>query len=158
MDKIFSLHDELLDSVSKWEPILHSLPEQIISLRVNKQGRSVRQIIGHMIDSASNNLHRVVHLQYGPDPLRFPDYAGNGNNERWIRIQNYQNENFEVLMGLWKYSHYHFVHVVKNLNPDHLKHKWETGPKNISLEEMLMDFPRHFNLHLDEIRNLVFSE
>ncbi len=76
--------------IDEWEPRLKGLPQDVITLRRNSQNRTIKQILGHMIDSASNNTHRIVHLQYQESPLRFPNYAINGNNDRWIAIQNYQ--------------------------------------------------------------------
>lgn len=86
------ISEDLREMVKTWEPKLLTLDMDTITARKNSQGRSIRQITGHMVDSASNNIHRIVHLQYQPSPLRFPDYAHFGNNDRWIAIQNYQDE------------------------------------------------------------------
>jgi hypothetical protein len=69
-----------------------------------------------------------VHLQYQPTPLVFPNYATYGNNDKWIAIQDYQNEEWMTLIQLWKYSLLHIVHVIKNVNPDHLNNDWISGP------------------------------
>ena len=79
---------ELLQLIAEWEPKLLALTEEVITTRRNSQNRSIKQIVGHKIDSASNNTHRIVHMQYQPSPLQFPNYASNGNNDRWIAIQN----------------------------------------------------------------------
>ncbi len=102
--------------VHSWEPKLARLQADIIEKRRNKQGRTIKQILGHMVDSASNNLHRIIHLQYNPGPLEFPNYATEGNNDRWIAIQNYQEENWEYLIKLWKYLHFHLIHVIQNVD------------------------------------------
>jgi len=96
-----------------WEPILSSVPEDVLMHRKNNQNRTVKQIVGHLIDSASNNTHRIIHMQYQPSPLIFPNYATYGNNDRWIAIQDYQNENWMVIINLWKYANLHLVHVIK---------------------------------------------
>jgi len=154
-----SLQSELPALIKVWEPILTALSDRVISERKNSQDRSIRQIVGHMLDSASNNTHRVIHLQYGESPLTFPNYATNGNNDRWIAIQNYQDEDWQVLVGLWKYSNLHFLHVVRNINPDKLDMLWLAGPgETVSLKEMVKDFLRHFKLHLDEIADLMRKE
>ncbi len=103
--------------VPEWETRLSGLDAAVISEGRNGQGRTIRQITGHMVDSASNNLHRIVHLQYGPDPLHFPNYASGGNNDRWIAIQNFQNEEWSLLVELWKYSNLHIAHVIENIDP-----------------------------------------
>jgi hypothetical protein len=112
-----------------------------------------------MVDSASNNTHRVIHLQYQPPPLIFPDYANLGNNDRWIAIQNYKEEEWNDLVQLWKYSNKHFVHVVRNINAGKLDNFWISGlNEDITLEAMVVDFPRHFKLHLSEIDELINRE
>jgi uncharacterized damage-inducible protein DinB len=151
----------VINGVSKgldfWEAILQELPDDTISDRRNEQNRTIRQILGHMADSASNNTHRIVHLQYQESPFSFPNYAADGNNDRWIAIQNYQNENWEYLIQYWKYTHLHLMHVIQNVNPGKLENSWISASKygNITLKDMIIDFLRHFNLHLGEIEELI---
>jgi len=147
---------EITSLTEKWEAKLHQLSGEIITHRRNSQKRTIKQILGHLIDSTSNNTHRVVHLQYQESPFSFPNYATFGNNDRWIAIQNYQDEDWNNMIQLWKYSLLHFCHVINNLNDDKLENEWISGPgKNITLRTMILDFPRHLKLHLDEINDLI---
>ena len=142
--------------IHEWEPKLLQLPDDILSKRRNNQNRTIKQILGHLVDSATNNTHRIIHLQYQSSPLIFPDYANNGNNDRWIAIQNYEDENWEDLVQLWKYSNYHIVHVINHMNMDKLDNIWINALKNpISLKAMIVDYLRHFQLHLSEIDELI---
>lgn len=147
----------ILALMEVWEPKFNTLQGEIISSRQNAQNRTIKQILGHMIDSASNNTHRIVHLQYQASPLTFPNYATNGNNDRWIAIQNYQGENWQNIIQLWKYAHLHLVHVIANIDPQKLENKWDSDSKYglISLKDMVVDFLRHFKLHLSEIEELI---
>lgn len=156
MNKFTKNNLELLTLIDAWEPELLNLSEDIISSRQNSQNRTIKQIVGHMIDSASNNTHRIVHLQYQPSPLIYPDYANLGNNDRWISIQNYQNEKWYDLVQLWKYSNRHIIHVINNVKEDKLDNEWITALNNrVSLKAMILDYLRHFKLHLDEIEELI---
>jgi len=147
---------KLKSSILDWEQKFNSLTEEQITIPKNSQNRSIKQIVGHMIDSASNNMHRVVHLQYRQSPVDFPNYATKGNNDRWIDIQNYHDENWEALVQLWKYSHLHFLHVIQNINSEKLEAEWIAGKnEKLSLLDMVEDFPRHFDLHLREIKELM---
>ncbi len=147
---------ELLRLVSEWELRLLSLPEKVICNRRNIQNRTIKQIVGHMVDSASNNTHRIIHLQYNASPLIYPDYANLGNNDRWISIQNYQNENWENLVQLWKYSNLHIAHVIDNVNPEKLNNEWISAlQQQVSLKAMILDYLSHFKLHLNEIEDLI---
>lgn len=148
--------NELKPAIYDWEQKLSSLDDELISNRRNSQNRSIRQIVGHMVDSASNNTHRAVHLQYRKSPLEFPNYATYGNNDRWIAIQNYQDEDWQELVQLWKFTHLHFLHVISVIDPQKLKKQWIADKSvSVTLEEMVLDFPRHFQLHLSEINQLI---
>lgn len=156
MKRFKAIAEELRMRVSDWEVKFKSLSRQTIYFPRNKQGRSIKQIVGHMIDSVSNNTHRLVHLQYQDSPFEFPDYAVDGNNQKWIEIQNYQEANWDELVQLWKFTHLHFAFILIYLDDDKLRTEWIAGPEgSISLEEMLLDFPRHFDLHIKEIIDLV---
>ncbi len=155
MEYFIKNNNEILQLVNEWEPKLLLFPTDVITQKRNSQGRTIKQILGHLVDSVSNNNHRIVHLQYRENPMEFPNYATNGNNDRWIAIQNYQDENWEDLVQLWKYYNKHFVHVVNNINPDKLDNAWISAPnKNITLKEMVLSYLDHLRLHLKEIDDL----
>jgi len=146
----------VVNLIDEWEPRLLGLSKNIISERRNSQNRTIKQIVGHMIDSASNNTHRIVHLQYQESPLRFPNYATNGNNDRWIAIQNYQEEDWKSMIDLWKYSNWHIVHVIKHVDSSKLDNQWYYNEERlISLKAGIIDYLRHLKLHLDEIEELI---
>lgn len=48
--------------LEKEEPMLKILTEDVITNRFNSQGRSIKMLLGHLIDSASNNHQRMVRL------------------------------------------------------------------------------------------------
>jgi hypothetical protein len=151
-----SISSELSSLVRAWEPKLQSLDHDTVSNRRNNQNRTIRQILGHMCDSATNNIHRVVHLQYQESPLVYPNYASMGNNDRWIAIQHYQEETWKLLLQLWKYLNLHYVYIIQYVDTTKLKNVWISGPgKEVSLEDMVVDYLRHFRLHLKEIQELI---
>ncbi len=150
------LTKEIIELTSSWENKLLSLPEEVITQRRNSQNRTIKQIVGHLVDSASNNTHRAVHLQYRETPLNFPNYATFGNNDKWIAIQNYQDENWNDLVQLWKYSILHLAHVILQINPEKLDNVWLGGEdEKVTLKEMVDYFLPHLKLHLSEIEELL---
>ncbi len=156
MNQFRTIAEELQVLVFEWEKKFQHLTKKQIEIPKNNQNRNIKQIVGHMIDSASNNIHRVIHLQYRESPLEFPNYATHGNNDRWIAIQNYREESWENMVQLWKYIHLHYFHVIRNINPEKIENKWIADKyEQISLKKMVEDFPRHFNLHISEIEKLL---
>ena len=59
-----AIREELSQLIPLWEEKLSALPQKTITNRKNSQDRSIRQIVGHMVDSATNNIHRVIHMHY----------------------------------------------------------------------------------------------
>jgi len=156
MNQFETSNQTILQLLEAWEPRLLALPEEIISERKNSQNRSIRQILGHLVDSASNNTHRIIHLQYHESPISFPNYATNGNNDRWIAIQDFQHENWENLINLWKYTNLHLVHVIHNVDLSMLKNEWQSSDTElISLRQNIEGYLPHFELHLKEIEVLI---
>jgi hypothetical protein len=139
--------------IEQWFLKLLMLPTATISERKNQQDRSIKQILGHLIDSASNNHQRIVRLQYKRD-LVFPDYRQ--DNDTWIAIQNYQNENWENLVNLWKYYNLHLIYIFQNVDEECLDHTWTDFEGNlVSLEKMIDDYLEHLQLHIKEIEELL---
>lgn len=156
MDQIRNNNNELKELLLEWSEKLMSLNNSEVIRNSNIQNRTIKQIVGHMVDSATNNIHRIVHLQYQKSPLTFPNYATHGNNDRWIAIQNYNEENWENLVNLWKYIHLHFIHVSSQINTKKLNQFWDAGDGElVSLQTMAIDFLRHFKLHISEINDLL---
>ena len=151
-----SICQSILQYVEVWEPRLLALSEEVISDRKNSQNRSIRQILGHLFDSASNNNHRFVHLQYRKNPMSFPNYATEGNNDRWIAIQDYQHENWFDLVQLWKYANLHLIHVIRNVDESKLENVWQNSESTvIPMKEMIEYYLPHFELHLKEMEELI---
>jgi hypothetical protein len=159
MKEAGKITEEIRSLISLWEDRLLALDEKILTVAKNSQNRTIRQIMGHLIDSASNNTHRVVHLQYQNSPFSFPNYASHGNNDRWIAIQHYQDEEWNTIVNLWKYSMLHYCHIISYIDDSKLRNEWISGPgATYTLEAMILDFPRHLKLHLSEIEELIMQD
>lgn len=159
MKEFAEVQTEVKVLVNDWEPRLSGIEEDILENRKNAQNRTIKQILGHLIDSASNNLHRTVHLQYQKSPAQFPDYANLGVNDRWIAIQNYQAERWTQLIQLWKYSNLHLCHAIGCIDEAALGNIWISAlGEEVTLFDMIVDYPRHLKLHLGEIDELLVRD
>ena len=156
MKKFEHVSQEIIYLVGSWESRLLSLENSVISNKRNSQNRTIKQIVGHMIDSATNNTHRVIHLQYQESPCRYPDYANLGNNDRWIAIQNFQGEDWHLLVSAWKFNNLHYAYIIKQIDENQIDNEWISALNDvISLYDMVIDYPRHLKLHLKEIEALI---
>jgi len=156
MELLENISNKILKQVVEVEEILKHADKEVVATKTNSQNRTVKQIVGHLVDSASNNTHRIIHLQYQPSPLIFPDYANLGVNDKWIAIQDYYNYDMDDLINLMKYTNIHIANVIKKIDTTKLQNIWISALKEeYTLEEMIIDYPRHFKLHLDEIKELL---
>lgn len=143
----------ILQVIETWEPELAGLPIGTITQKRNKQNRSIKQILGHLIDSASNNHQRMIRLQYNTE-LVFPDYRQ--DNDLWIALQDFENEDWGDLIQLWKYFNRHMIQVIKSVDESKLENYWHDfeGTK-VTLLQMIEGYLWHIDLHLNEIQELI---
>jgi hypothetical protein len=139
--------------IETWEPKLISLQIDIITQKKNKQNRTIKQILGHLIDSASNNHQRMIRLQYNSD-LTFNDYRQ--DNDLWIALQDFQNADWNNLIQLWKYFNLHMIQVIKSVDQSKLDNYWHDfeGTK-VTLQQMIEGYLWHIDLHFSEIQELI---
>lgn len=75
------------------------------------------------------------------------------------RYDRSKEEEWQNLVQLCKYSNTHIIHVINNLNIDKLNNVWITTLNTtVSLKAMIIDYLRHFKLHLSEIDDLINYE
>ena len=108
---------------------------------------SYKEILGHLIDSASNNHQRFVRMQEtnAIGAFRY-------NQEHWVHSQNYLAEPWEALVNLWYYYNKHLVHVIANIDPHTLNSTCDMGyPKSATLKFVVEDYVRHVQHHINQI-------
>ena len=136
------------------ENILRTLPIDVITQRRNRQNRTIKMILGHLVDSASNNQQRMVRLQYSKYLLVFPDYRQ--DNDLWIALQDYQNEDWQNLISLWKYFNLHMIHLIQSVDNSKLDSYWcDFEGTKVTLQEMIEGYLDHLQHHINEIHELI---
>ena len=125
------------------------LPAETIEARPDPDEWSVKEIFGHLIDSASNNHQRFVRLQIA-DNLTFPDYSQ--DNSAWIAIQKYQEAPWNELLSMWRHYNFHLARIIRAVNSDCVEHHWMVNKDTaISLGHLMTDYLRHLKDHLQQI-------
>lgn len=74
------------------------------------------EILGHLIDSAINNLKRFTEIQFLPPPYKVVSYRQN----ELVAVNNYQNLPVGHLLDLWKTLNQQIIYVVKNIPQEKL--------------------------------------
>src|SRR5579871_252435 len=117
------LSSQLTTIVNTTEPILRRVSEQESSQPALDGGWSRKQLLGHLIDSASNNHQRFVRASLA-DELDFPAYEQTGS----VRVQAVNEAPWAVLVDLWASYNRYLAHVIAHLPADKLEVPCRIGP------------------------------
>ena len=119
---------------------------------------SPKEIVGHLIDSASNNHQRFVRAPF-KDDLIFPGY----DQEAWVAAQRYQEAPWPALVELWRAFNLHLARVMAATPEaarlrEHRRHNfhqiaWQTVPEDepTTLDYFMRDYVTHLRHHLGPI-------
>ena len=137
--------EHLAKLVSEAPERLNRVPGTSATLRPEVGKWSKKEILGHLIDSAVNNLQRFVRLQQEA-ALRFPPY----DQERWVGIQRHRTRQWSDLVTEWWALNQHILHILSNVDPMTLDHVWIDGD-NATFKFLIGDYVAHLRHHLDQI-------
>jgi len=114
---------------------------------IQSGGWSRKQVLGHLIDSASNNHQRFVRALL-QDELIWPGY----DQEGCVRAQRYQDAQWADLVELWTSYNRFLSHVLAGIPEDKLQTPCRIGDNSpMTLQELAIDYLRHMQHHLEQI-------
>jgi hypothetical protein len=140
------------------EPLLAELPDTDTARHPAPGKWSPREVIGHLIDSASNNHQRFVRAA-SQDDLVFPGYE----QDRWVELQDYQNAAWTELISLWAAFNRHIARVMAAVpesarlrartrhNLDQIAWRVVPTTEAATLDYFMMDYVDHLEHHLRQI-------
>jgi hypothetical protein len=154
-----SFLDQFSDTLSDAAPRLLAISEQQSEVPRAEDKWSAKQVIGHLIDSATNNHQRFVRAQF-TDELIFLGYEQN----EWVRVEHFQEEPWRDLIQLWRLYNQHILHIMKyapedtrtKLRQRHNLHQLASEQikedEPVTLEFFMRDYVDHMKKHLKQIR------
>ena len=107
---------------------------------------SAKEILGHLVDSAGNNLQRIVRLSVSPT-LDLPGYDGEG----WVAMQHYSERSWSDVLALWHALNLHLAHVIAHVRKEDLGHVWRFEGEELTLGFIIEDYVAHLRHHLKEL-------
>src|SRR6185437_1124142 len=127
--------------------LLRQIPEQEFSQKPAPDKWSKKEILGHLVDSATNNHQRFIRIQYQDKPGIYYD-----QNE-WVSFSDYNSIKKNQLIDFWANYNSHLVHVIKNIPSANLS---KTGIVRVLSEEkplhfFINDYVAHMEHHLRQI-------
>ena len=109
---------------------------------------SKQEILGHLIDSAINNLKRFTDTQYFPQPYTVIRY----NQDELVVINRYQQLPLAHLLQLWSILNKQILNIISTIPADKLLYTViipSGDPK--TLEWLAIDYVEHMEHHLKQI-------
>jgi hypothetical protein len=139
--------DQMEKTVNDYLPQLKSLDETRASLKPSAKKWSKKEILGHLVDSAQNNLRRFIVAQYENNPkITY-------QQDEWVRINNYQTVKLEELVQLWHLQNRQIIAVLRNTDPGLASRTCDTGELH-SIEWLATDYIKHMKHHLHQVLEL----
>ncbi|MFC7372416.1 DinB family protein [Fictibacillus iocasae] len=109
---------------------------------------SKKEILGHLCDSAINNLSRFVRAQCEAEPVMIAKYQQND----WVRVQCYEKMGCEEVCSLWLTLNKQIARVIANIPDDKLRTACCVGSNStVSLQWLIQDYLEHMEHHLKQI-------
>lgn len=150
--------DHLRLAIEQALPVLRALDESTASKAPALGKWCPKEIIGHLLDSANNNLARFIRLQT-TDHLLFEPYA----QEEWVKAQAYAQADWSELVELWARYNGHIARVMDLVPHDARFHpRTEHRPLGSTyaplpddgvptLDWLMRDYVEHLKHHLRQI-------
>lgn len=140
--------ERLTTLVSRYLDQFTSLSDDEWSFKPGPEKWSKKEILGHLCDSAQNNLRRFVVAQYEEQP-RIVYYQ-----DEWVAYQCYQDAPIHEVITLWKLLNHQVARTIEAIPREKLPLLCDTGKKSIelhSLEFLIEDYIVHHQHHLKQI-------
>ena len=148
----------LVDALRRAAPALLVLDDAATSRRPAPGKWSPREIIGHLIDSASNNHQRFVRMR-DRDDLVVEGYE----QDAWVEAQRYRDAPWSELVLLWMTYNRHLARVM-SVTPaearDRVRHSHNLhlrayrpvpADRAVTLDYFMNDYVDHLEHHLGQV-------
>lgn len=141
--------EKVINGINHW---IQALPKEFTSMSVTEISNrpapdkwSKKEILGHLCDSAINNLDRFLKVQYEEQPYVVQPY----NQVQWVILQNYQERPLQDIVTLFQTLNNQIVHVLQNIPSEKLPYICDIGNKEEKiLEWLIQDYLEHMEHHI----------
>lgn len=126
---------------------LVALPFELADRPWREGGWTRKQIVGHLLDSCTNNRQRFVRASVD-GTYAGPAYA----QDAWVEAHGYAHQPWQTLLGWWEAEHEILMTVVDCIPADKLEAECVVGDNPpVTLRYLIEDYIRHQFWHLKQI-------
>ncbi|MEY9868963.1 DinB family protein [Peribacillus sp. RS7] len=140
----------VIDGINNWIGFIpeefNRMTEKELNHRPMPHKWSKKEILGHLCDSALNNMNRFIKIQYVEQPYVIQSY----NQDQWVLVQNYQERPMDEIVNLFCTLNKQIVHIITNTPNDRLSNLCDIGNnQQKSLEWLINDYLEHMEHHIN---------
>ena len=137
---------QLSEIIEEYSELLKSISDTKYSMKPSPEKWSKKEILGHLIDSATNNHQRFIRAQFENNPAIFYD------QDMWVAHSHYNELPVKQLISFWKVYNKHLLEIIKRIPAENLMRecKMRDG-KLVTLEYLVNDYVTHLQHHLKQI-------
>ncbi len=147
LDLMIAKKIKRLENICETVPTkLRNIPKADFNLKLTPNKWSKKEILGHLIDSATNNHQRFIRGQFESIPLISYD------QNKWNEFSYYQQFNTDQSIQFWTFYNLQLLELIKLIPPNNLKKECNTGGQtNVTIEFLFVDYVSHLEHHLGQI-------
>lgn len=127
--------------------LLKAIDEDKMSLKISADKWSKKEILGHLIDSATNNHQRFVRAQF--ENISHKSYDQNN----WNAFNHYQELDNEHIIDFWALYNRQLIEVIQRIPNEKLKSHVQVDENIVTLALLIDDYLAHLEHHLKQIIN-----
>jgi hypothetical protein len=118
--------------------------KDIADIKIREDAWTLKEMVGHLIDSASNNHQRFIRLQL-QNTLQFPGYDA----EEWKTVSQIKKIEFPLLVDLFRTYNILLLHLIAHMDESALDNVWDRGQEKKSLRSIVEDYFEHMKWHMN---------
>jgi DinB superfamily len=145
MEKITT---ELQEIVTSFSVRIKDIQTLDFNVKPTPNKWSKKEVLGHLIDSAHNNLRRFVVGQYEQQPNIVYD------QDFWVSANDYQHMNDADVIALWQLLNERIIAVLNKMPAENYDRNCNTGklsPSIHTIQWIATDYVKHLKHHLNQI-------
>lgn len=136
---------ELREIILEFPTMFANIPKNDFIAKPLYDKWSRQEVLGHLIDSAQNNLRRFLCAQYETEPPKILY-----QQDFWVAANDYQKMPQEDVIELWRLLNLRICAVLENMAAQNYRKVCYTDALH-SLEWLAADYVKHMKHHINQI-------
>jgi hypothetical protein len=141
--------DELTELIHLYSNKFNALTDSEFEYKPSPTKWSKKEVVGHLVDSAQNNLRRFIVGQYESTPPKILY-----EQDFWVAANGYQQAKKEEVIMLWRLSNERICSVLAQMPGANASRLCNTGREQEQLHTiqwLAEDYVKHMKHHINQV-------